>query len=71
MTNNGGKLLCLIDPDDPDELFLPVRLGVLDGCLCACLSFSSDDDDNEGYSELWIMREYGIKESWEMLYSFP
>ena len=46
-------------------------LEVLDDCLCATISISPFCDDGEGYSDIWIMKEYGIEESWAKVYTFP
>ncbi|XP_057990643.1 F-box/kelch-repeat protein At3g23880-like [Hevea brasiliensis] len=39
-------------------------LGVLGGCLCLCCKTESGVD-------VWIMKEYGVKESWMKLISIP
>ncbi|KAF9594581.1 hypothetical protein IFM89_033551 [Coptis chinensis] len=43
------------------------RLGVLQGCLsCTCCY-------DDGYTDIWLMKQYGVKESWTKLVSiaFP
>lgn len=36
----------------------PINIGVLEDCLCICDSHSSNQCD------IWIMKEYGVQESW-------
>lgn len=43
-------------------------LGVLDGSLCVLSSGFSNDED---YTDVWMMREYGVEESWTKVYRFP
>lgn len=43
------------------ERFCNFRVGVLDGCLCLLVN------DLE-YSDIWVMKEYGVKESWTRLF---
>ncbi|XVF39175.1 hypothetical protein PTKIN_Ptkin01aG0014400 [Pterospermum kingtungense] len=42
-------------------------LGVLGGCLCMSAS-GSHADSSVLYRELWMMKEYGVKESWTVLF---
>uniref|UniRef100_A0A5B7BYL5 Putative F-box protein CPR30-like n=1 Tax=Davidia involucrata TaxID=16924 RepID=A0A5B7BYL5_DAVIN len=41
-------------------------LGVLKGCLCAVIN-----DGVKGNSEVWVMKDYGMKESWTELIVIP
>ncbi|XP_055960401.1 F-box/kelch-repeat protein At3g06240 [Mercurialis annua] len=38
-----------------------MKVGVLRDCLCLCSSFSKRSD-------LWVMKEYGVKKSWSKMY---
>ncbi|KAB2067220.1 hypothetical protein ERO13_A09G200800v2 [Gossypium hirsutum] len=40
-------------------------LGVLDGCLCVLCSYG------RLYAEVWVMKEYGKRESWTKLVTIP
>ncbi|TYH03651.1 hypothetical protein ES288_A09G236200v1 [Gossypium darwinii] len=40
-------------------------LGVLDGCLCVLCSY------RKLYADVWVMKEYGKRESWTKLVSIP
>ncbi|KDP40079.1 hypothetical protein JCGZ_02077 [Jatropha curcas] len=40
-------------------------LGVLDGCLCVMCNYSAVRAD------IWVMKEYGVRESWTKLVSIP
>ncbi|KAL2932304.1 F-box protein CPR1 [Bienertia sinuspersici] len=44
-----------------EEKFINLRVGMLDGCLCL---ISNDLD----HSDIWVMKEYGVVESWTRLY---
>ncbi|KAL9224227.1 hypothetical protein vseg_000287 [Gypsophila vaccaria] len=44
-----------------------IELGVLDGCLCV----STSRGIHRHGLELWIMKEYGVKESWTKLFKVP
>ncbi|XP_004306577.1 PREDICTED: F-box protein CPR30-like isoform X1 [Fragaria vesca subsp. vesca] len=39
-------------------------LGITDGCLCACDYLRADSVD------FWVMREYGVDDSWTKLFNF-
>ncbi|KAI8561477.1 hypothetical protein RHMOL_Rhmol04G0343000 [Rhododendron molle] len=41
------------------------KVDVLDGCLCAV------DSRLEGHINVWVMKEYGVKESWTKLFVVP
>ncbi|XP_058211837.1 F-box/kelch-repeat protein At3g06240-like [Rhododendron vialii] len=41
-------------------------VGVLDGCLCAI-----DRRGPESHFDVWVMKEYGVKESWTKLFVVP
>ncbi|KAL3507542.1 hypothetical protein ACH5RR_032924 [Cinchona calisaya] len=60
-----NELPLLLDPareeNNDDNRFI-LGLGVLDGCLCMCR-----DGKNWDRTEVLIMREYGVKESWTSL----
>lgn len=43
-----------------EEQFINFRVGVLDGCLCLMVN----DLD---FSDIWVMKEYGVVESWTRL----
>lgn len=47
-------------PDCPDRNYL-LDVGVLEGCLCAICNYDQVSVD------VWIMKEYGVKESWTKL----
>lgn len=48
-------------PDDLDFKFCGIHaLGIVKGCLCIHLQKSQPHD-------LWIMKSYNVKESWEMV----
>ncbi|XP_058213036.1 F-box protein CPR1-like [Rhododendron vialii] len=38
------------------------KVGILDGCLCAV------DSRLESHLDVWVMKEYGVKESWTKLF---
>lgn len=42
-------------------------LGVLGGCLCMFADASSVVVE-DSYDELWVMKDYGVKESWTLLF---
>ncbi|XP_050230690.1 F-box protein CPR1-like [Mercurialis annua] len=42
-----------------------MELGEVEGCL----SMSTDDDDGGLFIEIWVMKEYGMKESWSRIFS--
>ncbi|KAK9697291.1 hypothetical protein RND81_08G027800 [Saponaria officinalis] len=44
-----------------------LEIGVLDGCLCALIS----REINHHNLELWMMKEYGVKESWTKMFKVP
>ncbi|XP_021836820.2 F-box protein CPR1 [Spinacia oleracea] len=44
-----------------EEQFINLRVGVLDRCLCLTVN----DLD---YSDIWVLKEYGVVESWTRLY---
>ncbi|CAK8573318.1 unnamed protein product [Lathyrus sativus] len=58
-----GKLL-LPRQKDGDRICNPV-LDVLSNCLCICF------DSNETHWVLWLMKEYGVEESWTKLMLIP
>lgn len=47
-----------------DQLNFQVDVEVLDGTLCLMCNYE------HVYVDLWVMREYGVKESWIKLFSF-
>ncbi|XP_074313492.1 F-box protein At4g22390-like [Silene latifolia] len=58
-------LLDEIGPN-PDRYHDDYRLCVLDGCLCLTCY-----DVNKWTNSIWVMKEYGVKESWFKLTSLP
>ncbi|CAO2841283.1 unnamed protein product [Amaranthus hypochondriacus] len=44
-----------------------IELGMLNGCLCILISRGISYD----YLELWVMKVYGVKNSWEKLCNVP
>lgn len=44
-----------------EEDFINLRVGMLDGCLCLMVN----DLD---YSDIWILKEYGVAQSWTRLF---
>lgn len=56
------KFVKLPQPEYQDRNFL-LDVGVLEGNLCAVCNYNQDCVD------VWIMREYGVKESWTKLLS--
>ncbi|GFZ07084.1 hypothetical protein Acr_19g0000210 [Actinidia rufa] len=53
----------LPQPEYEDPNFGLLSLGVLEGCLCVLCSYSEVGVD------IWVMEEYGVKESWAKLIS--
>ena len=51
--------------DHSDELIILVYFGVLDECLCLL----TENLNRMGEYDLWVMKEYGVKESWVKLVS--
>ncbi|XP_022723214.1 F-box protein CPR30-like, partial [Durio zibethinus] len=49
-------------PEYKDKIF-QLNVGVLGGCLCAIANYDHVRVD------LWVMKEYGVKESWTKLFS--
>ncbi|KAL2530258.1 F-box/kelch-repeat protein [Forsythia ovata] len=47
-------------PDNEINMLTALWLGVLRGCLCLVCNFST-------HSDVWIMKEYGTRESWTKL----
>ncbi|XP_026441465.1 F-box protein CPR1-like [Papaver somniferum] len=51
----------------PKELYdknhFPMTIGVLEGCLCLVVTVSMSG------SEVWMMQEYGVRESWTQVYT--
>ncbi|XP_021853486.2 F-box protein CPR1-like isoform X2 [Spinacia oleracea] len=43
-----------------------VGLGILDGCLCLSISYNKVCDSD---FDVWVMKEYGVAESWTKLIS--
>ncbi|PIN12080.1 hypothetical protein CDL12_15317 [Handroanthus impetiginosus] len=57
------------DDDDPDVMLgicggCLVMLGVCGGCLCAYY-------DHSRFMDIWMMKEYGMKDSWSKIVCFP
>ncbi|KAL5719995.1 hypothetical protein ACHQM5_012711 [Ranunculus cassubicifolius] len=44
-----------------------MSLGVLQECLCVYDYFAYD----KGFFDIWLMKEYGVQDSWTKLYSVP
>ncbi|KAI8561474.1 hypothetical protein RHMOL_Rhmol04G0342700 [Rhododendron molle] len=42
------------------------KVGVLDGCLCAV-----DIHRPESHFDVWVMKKYGVRESWTKLFVVP
>ncbi|KAL2932418.1 F-box protein CPR1, partial [Bienertia sinuspersici] len=58
-----GADVALPDLDeDEDDKIIRARLGIVDGCLCLLV------DINDNTTVLWIMKEYGVKESWTKIF---
>ncbi|GMP40608.1 hypothetical protein CsSME_00010984 [Camellia sinensis var. sinensis] len=67
-----SELICSFDveyesfqvfPSPPNNLIkqtLYVSLGLFRDCLCLCVTDGSEDSD----IVIWVMKEYGVKESW-------
>ena len=51
-------------PDNVDNGF-EMDVGVLDGKLCMICNYSN------AYVDVWVMKEYGVKESWTNLFKVP
>ncbi|KAL6536574.1 hypothetical protein OROGR_001818 [Orobanche gracilis] len=47
------------------EVFFDASLGVLRGCLCVICNYENVRSD------VWVLKEYGIKESWTKLVTIP
>ncbi|XP_057463621.1 F-box protein CPR1-like [Actinidia eriantha] len=45
---------------------IPINLGVLNGCLCVCSRHPTVTTP----VDIWVMKEYGVNESWTRLISF-
>ncbi|CAN0911715.1 F-box protein CPR1 [Linum grandiflorum] len=41
-----------------------LNIGVVDSCFCSCVLY-----EKEGKSDIWMMKEYGMIESWTKLYT--
>lgn len=52
-------------PRIADGYGLYPALGVLDGCLCVLC------DNSDSGTEVWVMKEYGVRESWCKVMSVP
>ncbi|XP_026380887.1 F-box protein CPR1-like [Papaver somniferum] len=63
MEINNEKFKELQQPKDPSETNC-VDLGVLEGCLCLCVLVN----DVQDYVQVWVMQEYGVRESWTQCY---
>ncbi|KAL2506503.1 F-box/kelch-repeat protein [Abeliophyllum distichum] len=50
-------------PDNEINMHTALWLGVLRGCLCLVCNFST-------HSDVWMMKEYGVRESWTKLICF-
>ncbi|GLU20565.1 hypothetical protein SLE2022_367560 [Rubroshorea leprosula] len=50
-------------PEYPDGEEFHWEVGVLEGCLCVIADYV------DSHVDLWVMREYGVKESWTKLLS--
>ena len=46
------------------------NLSVLGGCLSVTCANRRNNTRNNDYYDIWVMKEYGIKESWTKLFSF-
>ncbi|KAK2995763.1 hypothetical protein RJ640_012225 [Escallonia rubra] len=57
------KFRLVSQPEFSDKNVLDMNLVVLGGCLCAIVAYK------ERRVEIWVMKEYGIKESWANLTS--
>ncbi|XP_058216959.1 F-box/kelch-repeat protein At3g23880-like [Rhododendron vialii] len=53
------------EPEYRDIYFYDISLGVLDGCLCILHNCSG------ACSDVWVMKEYGIRDSWTKLVVIP
>ncbi|KAK9155399.1 hypothetical protein Sjap_002879 [Stephania japonica] len=51
-------------PDFEDEKYSVEFMGVLRGSICIFRCFYS------GVVDVWVMEEYGVKESWKRIFSF-
>ncbi|KAK6237948.1 hypothetical protein QUC31_003417 [Theobroma cacao] len=60
-TENYGLIELL---DNMENQTYDVVVGALQGCLCAIATHFNDTIN------IWMMKDYGVKESWTMLYSF-
>ncbi|CAL0334633.1 unnamed protein product [Lupinus luteus] len=62
-----GKESCqeLLQPDFGEVNVLTFRLGVLKNCLSIIVLHE------EGFTDVWLMNDYGKKESWTKFLSFP
>ncbi|EXB41586.1 F-box protein [Morus notabilis] len=57
-------------PDDKDVKTSRMKLVNLGGCLCfAVLCNYNQDSKKSDRVDVWVMREYGVKESWSKLFS--
>ncbi|OVA03346.1 F-box domain [Macleaya cordata] len=78
--NRGSKdSKVIVSFDINDEIFLEVshpeqlddkfgkHLGVLGGCLCLVSSLAMDD--NVESVDVWVMKEYGVRESWTKMFT--
>ncbi|XP_030553000.1 F-box protein CPR1-like isoform X1 [Rhodamnia argentea] len=55
----------LVDQPDVIDNKLDMDVAVLGGCLCLSIN------DNHMGVDVWIMKDYGLKESWAKLFSIP
>lgn len=46
------------------------NLGVLGGCLSVCTCSNLTFESHEA-AEIWMMKDYGVKESWEKVFAIP
>ncbi|KAI8556187.1 hypothetical protein RHMOL_Rhmol05G0232600 [Rhododendron molle] len=53
------------EPNYRDCYFYEITLGVVDGCLCILRNCSG------ACSDVWVMKEYGIRDSWTKLVVIP
>ncbi|KAH7866277.1 hypothetical protein Vadar_017979 [Vaccinium darrowii] len=56
----------VLEPEYGDDCMHEIVLEVSNGCLCIVLYC-----DSNACVEVWIMKEYGIKESWTKLFVIP
>ncbi|KAJ7980149.1 F-box/kelch-repeat protein [Quillaja saponaria] len=56
----------ILQPDCKEALDLKPTLGVLRDCLCI-----SYDDSSASHTVVWLMNQYGVKDSWTKLLTIP